>query len=94
MDARFTEERFKSAGYTYSSSDGYLLILAVLATILIAIEISSSWFQAHLFSAIDRRVTFSLESGPRSASRNRAKDQQWLAARSHRFRQLRIWRFV
>jgi len=31
------------------------LILAVLATILVAIEISSSWFQAHLFSAINRR---------------------------------------
>ena len=43
------------------------LILAVLVTLLVAIEIRTSWFQAHLFSAIDRRVVFSLRPGPSPA---------------------------
>ena len=39
------------------------LVLTILAAILLALEITTSWFQARLFSAIDRRATFSLQAG-------------------------------
>ena len=39
-------------------------VLAFLATIFLAIELSSSWFEARLFSAVDRRMAYSLKPGP------------------------------
>lgn len=43
------------------------LVLAVVAATLLAIEITTSWFEARLFSAIDRHATFALHSGPSPA---------------------------
>jgi membrane peptidoglycan carboxypeptidase len=40
---------------------------AALAIILVTIEVSTSWFEACVFSAIDRRVTFSLQPGASQA---------------------------
>ena len=39
------------------------LIFAALVTILVAFEITTSWFEARLFSRIDREATFSLQPG-------------------------------
>ena len=39
------------------------LVVAVLVAVLVGIEVCSSWFEAHLFSAIDRRLIFSLAPG-------------------------------
>jgi membrane peptidoglycan carboxypeptidase len=38
-------------------------LIAVLAILLVTIELSSSWFEARLFSAVDRRLTFSVQPG-------------------------------
>lgn len=42
-------------------------LAAVLAVVLVTIEVSSSWFEARLFSAIDRRLTFSVQPGATAA---------------------------
>lgn len=42
-------------------------LAAVLALILVIVEVSTSWFEARLFSAVDRRVTFSLQPGASEA---------------------------
>ena len=39
-------------------------LIVVLTIVLAGIEISSSFFEARLFSAVDRRLTYSLRPGP------------------------------
>lgn len=45
-----------------------LWLIAAVAILLATIEVSSSWFEARLFSAVDRRVTFSIQPGASPAS--------------------------
>lgn len=42
-------------------------LITALAILLVAVEVSSSWFEARLFSAVDRRLTFSLQPGASKA---------------------------
>lgn len=44
------------------------LLVAAAGAIFVAFELNTSWFEAHLFSALDRRMIFSLESGASAAS--------------------------